>query len=679
MTAPTIGSTDPQFTEAFVDVDEWRDTPVRHRYVHGGFEGTDLLFSMYFPPAERYEGRFFQPLMFMSGTEHAVGMGILVGMGASIEFAVDSGAYLVESNLGRTNPFPGEDGTLTGFRASAAAARHSRVLAAEMYGDHRPFGYCYGGSGGGFKTMACLENTTDVWDGGVPFVIGSPQSIPSVFGVQAHALRILWDKFPQIIDAMEPGGSGDPYDGLTVEERGALAEATAVGFPPRAWFAYESLARSYTTVWGALADNLLACDPTYIDDFWTVPGYLGADPPESLRQARVQHTTTITRPIMGDEAAEKGLPLPLAMPRGVPVADIVAALELDSLPDGEVRGAMLTITSGSAEGVNLWIAGVQDGIVLTGVGEAFFERLAGVAPGDEVAMDNGPHLAFQTYHRHQVSPDFPVWDQFCLDGRPIYPQRPNLIGTAMSKPGTGTVQSGRFGAKMIVVESLLDEAAYPWQAAWYEGLVRSVQGDDADDRFRLYFLDHAMHMAPMDLPGDTPPVGSTRYTSYAGALQHALRAVADWAEHGVTPPASTVYGLEGGQVHVPPTATERRGIQPTVMLTVDGGERADVAAGATVVFHAEIEVPPGTGTVVSVEWDFDGSGAFAESDDSLDGSAWRCTVSTTHTYDEPGTYFPSLRVGAQREGRLDSPHARVLNLGRARVVVSQEGTDEGAA
>ncbi len=670
MSLPAAGSKDPEFATPFVDVDEWREEPVPHRYVHGGFEGTDLLFSMYFPPVERYEGRFFQPLMFMSGTEHAVGMGILVGMGASIEFAVDSGAYLVESNLGRTNPFPGEDGTVTGFRASAAVARYSRTLAAEMYGEHRPYGYCYGGSGGGFKTMACLENTVDVWDGGVPFVIGSPQSIPSVFGVQAHALRILWERFPQIVDALEPGGSGDPYAGLSVEEREALAEATAVGFPPRAWFAYQSLARSYTTVWGALADNLLAADRTYVEDFWTVPGYLGADPPASLARARVQHRTTIARPIMGDEAAELGLPLPLAMPRGVPVADIVAALELADLPDGEVRGAQLRITTGSAAGVNLWIAGLQDGFVLTGVGEAHFEHLAGVAAGDEVTIDNDAHLAFQTYHRHQVSPDFPVWEQFCLDGRPVYPQRPRFIGTTMSKPGTGTVQSGRFNAKMIVVEALLDEAAYPWQAAWYDDLVHEAQGPAADERFRIYFLDHAMHMAPMDLPGAERPVPTTRFTSYAGALQHALRALVAWAEHDVPPPASTVYDVVGGQVHVPPTAGERRGIQPTVSLTANGGSRAEVAVGATVELRAEIEVPPGTGTVVAVEWDVDGSGAYAESDPTVDGASSRCTSSITHTYDEPGTYFVAVRVSAQREGSLRSPHARVLNLGRARVVVS---------
>jgi hypothetical protein len=26
---------DPYFGSAYTDVDEWRDTPIRHRYVHG--------------------------------------------------------------------------------------------------------------------------------------------------------------------------------------------------------------------------------------------------------------------------------------------------------------------------------------------------------------------------------------------------------------------------------------------------------------------------------------------------------------------------------------------------------------------------------------------------------------------------------------------------------------------
>ena len=51
---------DTMFKAPYVDVDEWRDKPVRHRYVHGGFKGTDTHFSFYFPAKEKYEGHFFQ-------------------------------------------------------------------------------------------------------------------------------------------------------------------------------------------------------------------------------------------------------------------------------------------------------------------------------------------------------------------------------------------------------------------------------------------------------------------------------------------------------------------------------------------------------------------------------------------------------------------------------------------
>ena len=39
--AKSLAAVDPLFKEPFIDVDEWRDAPTRHRYVHGGFKGTD--------------------------------------------------------------------------------------------------------------------------------------------------------------------------------------------------------------------------------------------------------------------------------------------------------------------------------------------------------------------------------------------------------------------------------------------------------------------------------------------------------------------------------------------------------------------------------------------------------------------------------------------------------------
>ena len=240
---------------------------------------------------------------------------MLYGVAGSIEFAVDSGAYLVESNLGRPNPFPGDDPTMAGYRASAAVARYSRVLAAEMYGEHRPYGYVYGGSGGGFKTISCFENTTDVWDGAVPFVIGTPMSMPNVFSVQAHAMRLLRDKFPDIVDAIEPGGSGDMYAGLTVEQREALAEVTRMGFPPRSWFDVERVARGYTACGPCSPTTSSSCDPGYFDDFWTVPGYLGADAARVARRgAGAAQDDRRPRCCSPRRRRQLGLPMPMAMP-----------------------------------------------------------------------------------------------------------------------------------------------------------------------------------------------------------------------------------------------------------------------------------------------------------------------------------------------------------------------------
>ncbi len=89
---------DPMFKEPYIDVDEWRDKPMRHRYVHGGFKGTDARFSFYFPPKERYQGRFFQHITPAPGGEnleqHAT------GIEDQISFAIESGGYFIETNEG---------------------------------------------------------------------------------------------------------------------------------------------------------------------------------------------------------------------------------------------------------------------------------------------------------------------------------------------------------------------------------------------------------------------------------------------------------------------------------------------------------------------------------------------------------------------------------------------------
>jgi len=289
------GTSDPLFHESYMDIDEWRDKPVRHRYVHGGFKGTEARFSFYLPPNEQYQGRFFQYIDPVPSSENLAQQ--IDNQKDTIAFSIASGGYFVESNEGGLAAIAG-DQTIPGYRVSAASAEYSRTVAAQMYGPHRAYGYAWGGSGGGFKTISGFENT-HTWDGAVPFVIGSPMALPNVFTVRLLALRVLKDKFASIVDAAEPGGSGDMYRGLNQEQKDVLREVTRMGFPPQAWFNYKTIGPGAFPV---LFPLLRALDHSYFEDFWTVPGYLGANPPESLVRARIQHKTAVTRVVSAGEA-----------------------------------------------------------------------------------------------------------------------------------------------------------------------------------------------------------------------------------------------------------------------------------------------------------------------------------------------------------------------------------------
>jgi hypothetical protein len=157
--------------------------------------------------------------------------------------------------------------------------------------------------------------------------------------------------------------------------------------------------------------------------------------------------------------------------------------------------------------------------------------------------------------------------------------------------------------------------------------------------------------------------------SYQGVLERGLRDLSAWVEDGVAPPASSNYQVRGGQVHVPPTAAARKGIQPVVNLRVDGSARAEVSVGQLVSFVAEIEIPPQTGELVAADWDFIGDGSFSTRAELGPGTTDPVILTASHSFTALGTYFPALRVASQRDGDRETPYARVQNLGRVRVVV----------
>lgn len=628
---------DPMFTKPYVDVDELRTSPEPHRYINGGFEGTEARFSFYFPPAEKYEGRFHHNTYPLSTSEDIGpfpidGFDVAAG---NLGFTLDSGAYYVQTNMG--GAFRGPDPSIAAYRVNAAAARYSRVVAAEVYGrPHRPFGYLYGGSGGAYQAIGAAEHTRGIWDGFMPYHLGSNNSVPSFWSLRLNALRVVGRRgmFPAVVDAIEPGGSGDPYAVLNDEERAALEEATRAGYPLRGWYHHESLHNGYFSEHFGILPEL---DPMYMDDFWSLPGYLGSDPDASIHGDRFVHETTVAQVLEG------------------PRKRIVLA----SVPRQNLGNCHLDVLSGAAQGTKLHIA-IHDDHTVEFASRPDPAMVSALRPGDRVSIDNSWILAAHLYPRHQLPPgaDEYGWNQYRdAAGVPLYPQRDLTIGHFFALHSVGALLGGHIRGKMLLVQSLMDLDALAWSADWYRSEV-SKAGRDAD--FALWFIDHTHHSNPQT---DKEKAHTVQVD---GALQQGLRDLAAWVEKGVAP-AQTRYEVTDAQVVVPARASERKGVQPTVELKAHGGARAEVGIGEPVVFTATIEVPPGMGKIVAAEWDFEGRGTYTVSDDVVPQE--QVGLTTEHAYSQPGTYFAGLRITAQREGDKTTPYARVQNLARARVVV----------
>jgi hypothetical protein len=411
-----------------------------------------------------------------------------------------------------------------------------------------------------------------------------------------------------------------------------------------------------------------------------------------LAKARIQQPSLIKAGITIDQAVSLGLTQAMSpaergtadaawkaiggVDKGMPVAFQLT----DVLPDIDFLGGDLLILSGAGTGKTLQITKIAGDKVVLGPADA--SVLAQVKPGDRVQVDNSNFLAVQTYHRHQVpGKEYYVYDQFLdKEGKPLYPQRPMLLGPLFTRGAAGVLPTGKFTGKMILLESLWDREAFPWQADWYRSKVQANLGDKLDDNFRLWYTDHALHG---DISVEDDP---TRTVGYLGVLQQALLDLSAWVEKDIAPAATTQYKIEAGQVIVPQTANERKGIQPVVTLMANGSKRAEINAGQSITFTAEVEVPENMGKIVAAAWNFEGlskevekqSGWNFENSDAFSvagniiqagSTGSRVTIEATHTFSKPGTYFPTLRIASQRNGNAKTPYTRIQNLDRVRVVV----------
>ena len=683
---------DEQFGKGYIDIDEMRirklddGRQIPFRYMHGGFEGTPVKFSFCFPEAEDYEERFYQYLSPFPGPEEELASVAVTGIDDKIAFCITHGAYYVESNMGSGAVFTNSDDNTMSYRSSAATAEYSRVTARKLYGyEHRPYGYVYGGSGGGYRTIACIENT-NAFDGAAPYVIGSPYAIPNCQTTRAHGERLLRHKISQIIDAVDAGGSGDPYEGLNEEETAALREVTLFGYPMKSWFASVDLNDGALPV---LLPGVKAMDPAYFVDFWTVPGYLGADPESSAARERICMDTDVRlRYVPGRKVQlleEKENEKVIDTRNGVNDAwkkmisssgeDLEPWLELTQMPvpaagdELYLKGMILTVKSGKAEGKKLQIGRIEDGrIYLTdGFGtDDITKTLELIEAGDAVHLDNSDYIAIQTYHRHQVpGSDYHAWDQFLdEEQRPLYPQQQTLVGPVFCGNGPGCKQNGLPQGRIIICAALMDEQAYPWQADWYRGKIAAAHGGNDVDHCRLYYFDNVLH------DDITASVDELHATSYIAGLKQALIDLALWVEEGVEPLPSSQYTVDVGHVQVAASAVERGGLQPVVCLRANGSKCAHVKAGEKVSFTAEAEVPDMAGSLTFVEWSFEGETDFPEKGEwELRDCGQRGMATAEHVFEKPGTYFAVVRVMSERDGDKTAPFTQIRNIDRARVIV----------
>lgn len=662
---------DTYFKEPYIDTEEWRDAPVRHYFVHGGFRGTEkngteVRFCFYFPEKEKYEGRFFQYVSPAPEDEHESEH--LTGEDDKISFALTHGAYYVVTNQGGMI----FDDAQRLYRSSSNGAVFSRKVANRVYGyEHRPYGYIFGGSGGSFKTMSCMEMTEGVWDGAVPYVLANPMAAPNVFAPRVRAMRLLGEEgLKKVVDAMEPGGNGNIYEGLDHFQKEALEESIKMGFPKRGWFSWPTMGDGALMV---LVPYIYSIFPEYFRDFWSKPGYEGADPNSSAARDRVQFVTTvselISRKTPGESeeftSVDNSWQNTLLGNKETPM------IRVSELPpkNSYLFHCRLKVLDGDAIGKETAIDKIEDGVITVSTvfdGSNMGNILEGLEPGDHVMIDNSDYLAMQTFHHHQI-PDasYKVYDQFRdHEGNPIYPQLPVLIAPIIAQNGGGSVPEGHIHGKMIVVCSILDESACAWHGDWYREMVRKNSGMKEEDCFRLYYNDNCIHDDRAGVLDDPQ-----HQIDYLGILHQALLDVADWCEKGTAPVPTTNYVLKDGQIEVPETAAERGGLQPVVHAFANGKKAVRVKAGEEVVFTADIAVPPNTGSVTFAAWDFEKTNDFSHGETLVVQEDGSVKIHSVHSFDKPGTYFPVLKVQSNRNGRLEDIFVQCKNLDRVRVIV----------
>jgi hypothetical protein len=593
-----------------------------------------------FPAKEFWQNRFFDAVYPLATSQSYIG-------DPAFEFM--HGGYVVNVRPGSPN---------VGYRVDAAAAKLAKVYANKLYGNTaRIYGYIYGISGGSIQTMGAVESTTGVWDGAMPTSLAiDALSLHSFMWDSLYMMAIPPAQRTAIAAAVRSGSTTDIYAGLNAEQHAVLDELLNAGFGRRSiedGFWVFSLP-FYT------AGGLAQVDPTYEDDFWTKPGYEGANPPSYLTAAKVDGFATITA--INRDA--QNVPTSIAFdPATIPTMGSMGSEGVQFYvyaSDGKTRtvGSSNSSLDGELKGATLTLKKQNDAVMLNAL-----------TVGGKIRINNRYLLALCFYPRHDiVTNGDPAYKQYLnADGTPKYPQRsvPAWELNSLSTQG-GTLETGNIRFKTFIIENLLDPNSYPYTASFYHSRILKALGPSrADEMVRIYYNDNANHADLFEIKGDN----NSLLVPFGGIWLQALGDLSNWVEKGVPPAPSTHYSVdEGNQVTVPMEASDRGGIQPVVTLTVNDTDHAKVGVNEPVALTGKIEAPPMGGKVVQYDWYLGGSPVQYETPTVLQTPEAFVTVTRTISFPKPGTYELTLRATAQRDGKSDY-WTNLQNLARVQIVV----------
>ena len=667
----TADNVDPLYATPVIDREEDVETPIKGHVVVGHFEETSgSKFTFFFPSKEygqdsqyHWEGRFYHSVY--PGTNGDV-------YERNIIMNALCGAYSVAD----ATPQEG------GYRSSAAAAKFSRICAAKYYGyDKHIYGYVYGGSGGGFVTTGCIEGTEGVYDGAVPYVVSTKTGLPYNQCSRVFARVIFKDKAPQIAEALEVGGSGDPYSCLTEGEADLFRMLTDYGVPLEVWRNYgrflEITPSTYVDTKGTAAAGIpesglmemcryaIKKDQTYWDEFWTDPVYLGASdsPAAKVLQSYLHTEDCVIQKIVPNA---KGQPGQLRLDK-VPSDPTGVGLRYELYTaDGRLIGDIDGTINAKKKAfdINLDYSGdifpyrgthedvwskIQEGMIIRASNR---KNLAMVSVFMyHLPVDENVNLDKNAYHEVQfLNPDGSLPASFRPSNRDWMSEN-----TQGHQPADGDIGS----EKIILVGCMSDMEAY-MGSAYYDLQLQDALGPDYGDHVRIWWFDNADHM---DSALSTSP---QYFIAYSGGLIEAMNEVAAWVEDGVAPSVSTKYSIDGGQVVLADgNALERGGIQPTVdVMTANGKtEKVTVNAGESVDFESSFTLSEMTGNLSAVRWDLVGLGDY----DDVEMTGLSSKVS--HTYMEPGIYMAAVKIDSQSDKLKGSQYGISQNFRKLRVVV----------